>query len=282
MKTVKFFVFWMCLISPGILIAQDPVVAEVNGTKIKKSELEKAYMQNLLFVSDKTVSRETVLNSIVDKMLGIQRAKGENLHNDPVVKSKMEEVLYHAKISKDLEGEFKKIKVSEKDVKSYYRNHPEYHTAHILFRVKVTASPEEIAGAQQAALQVYRQVSKQPNKFTELAKKHSQSNLASKGGDMGFQPAVRMAPEYFRAVKGRAKGHISPPVRTQFGYHIIKVLGVQDYASINQSVYKKIVYDQKRDALLADYFAGLRKKAKIVVHKEHLRPPPIDPDKLKK
>ncbi len=282
MKIVKTFTFLLGLITPLALYAQDATVAEVNGTKIKKSELEKAYMQNLLFVSDKAVSRERVLDSIIDKMLGIQRAKGENLHNDPTVKGKMEEVLYHAKISKDLEGQFKKIKIADRDIKNYYKGHPEYHTAHILFRVSAAASPEEIAGAQQAAIQIYRQLSKQPEKFTELAKKHSQSNLASKGGDMGFQPAIRMAPEYFQAIKGRPKGYVSPPVRTQFGYHIIKVLGVKDYASIDQPIYKKIVYDQKRDKLLADYFANFRKKAKIVVHREHLRPLPIDPNAIKK
>ncbi len=268
-------------LSPIAFAAKDPIVAEANGIKIKRSELEKTYHQNLLFVSDKVVTREKVLNDLINRALGIREAKKEGLQNDPIVKSKMEEVLYHAKISKDLEPQFKKITVTNKDIKSHYKDYPEYRTAHILFRVRAAPTPEEIAGAQKTAIEVYRTVRKQPEKFAEFANKYSQSSTAPHGGDMGFQPAIRMAPEYFRAIKGKPKGYISPPVRTQFGYHIIKVLAAKDYKSINTPLYKKIVYDKKRDKILENYFASRRKKAKVNVNKKHLKEIPIDPSKLK-
>ena len=49
---------------------------------------------------------------------------------------------------------------------------------------------------------------------------------------MGFQPASQLATEYFKAIKGKSVGYISPPVRTQFGYHIIKVLAAKSYEKI--------------------------------------------------
>ena len=82
---------------------------------------------------------------------------------------------------------------------------------------------------------------------------------------MGFQPAIRLAPEYFEAIKGKANEYISPPVRTQFGYHIIKILAKKDFKSVNMPLYKKIVYDKKRDSVLAKYFDDLRKGANISV-----------------
>jgi parvulin-like peptidyl-prolyl isomerase len=250
---------------------KDPVVATVNGVKIKKSEFDKAYAQNLLFVSDKIVTKEKVINDMINKVLGIQRAKKAKLDQNSVVKEKMEEVLYHAQISKDLEPELNKIVVTDGDVKKYYKEHPEYRTAHILLRVKATPQKNEVLAAQNKALEIYQTLKKSPDKFAELANRYSQSSTAPNGGDMGFQPAIRMAPEYFRAVKGKSDNFITPPVRSQFGYHVIKVLAKKEYASINTALYKKIVYDKKRDAILAKYFSSLQKNAKIKIQQKYMK-----------
>ena len=256
----------------GPLQAQkDPVVATVNGVKIKKAEFDKTYAQNLLFVSDKVVTKEKVINDMINKVLGIQRAKKAKLDQNPVVKEKMEEVLYHAQISKDLEPELNKIVVTDGDVKDYYKLNPEYRTAHILLRVKAVPQKNEVLAAQNKALEIYQTLKKSPDKFAELANRYSQSSTAPNGGDMGFQPAIRMAPEYFQAVKGKPDNFITPPVRSQFGYHVIKVLAKKEYASINTALYKKIVYDKKRDAILAKYFNNLQKNAKINVVKKYMK-----------
>ncbi|MBC99726.1 MAG: hypothetical protein CME63_18420 [Halobacteriovoraceae bacterium] len=260
------------LFAPTTFSQEDPVVATVNGVEINKSELDKAFYQNTLYVSDKVVTKEKVLKDLMNKILGIQKAKKAGLDKDPVVKSKMEDVLYHAQISADLEGELKKIEVTDEEVKKYYSEHPEYRTAHILFRVKAAPQKNEVLAAQEQALKVYQLLKKSPDKFGEMASRYSQSATAPNGGDMGFQPAVRMAPEYFQAIKGKPNDFITPPVRTQFGYHIIKVLAKKDFDTINMGQYKKIVYDRKRDKVLEDYFAGLRKGADIKIQTKYLKP----------
>jgi parvulin-like peptidyl-prolyl isomerase len=250
---------------------EDPTVATVNGEPIKLSTFLKTYNQNLLFVSDKIVTKEKVLDDLVNRKLGIMRAKKAKLQNDSVVKTKMEDILYHAQISKDLEPKLKKIVVTDKDIDDYYSLNPEYRTAHILFRVKAIPAEEEVKAAINQSLKIYNTLKRKPEKFGELANRYSQSNTAPNGGDMGFQPAMRLAPEYFGAIKGRSKGHITPPVRTQFGFHIVKVLGVKNRKSINKALYQKIVYDKKRDAVLAQYFSELRKSAKVSIEKKYLR-----------
>lgn len=115
----RFAVFFIGLtLSLSSYAQNDPVVATVNDVKIKKSELDKQYYQNLLYVSDKVVTKKTVLDDMVNRVLGIQRAKSQKLNQDPVVKEKMEDVLYHAQISKDLEPKLKKIVVTDDDVKA--------------------------------------------------------------------------------------------------------------------------------------------------------------------
>lgn len=270
MKKLLIVATFTAIIFQAFAAKKDPVVATVNGISILKSMFDEAYNENQLFVSKKAVTKEKVLFDLINRELGIKKAKENNLENDPVVKKKMEDVMYHAQISKDLEPELKKIKVSDDDVKSYYNGNPEYRTAHILFRVRANPSEDEITAAQKQAFKVYDAAKKKPDSFAELANKYSQSSTAPNGGDLGFQPSVRLAPEYFAAINGKKVGYISPPVRSQFGYHIVKVLAVKDYKSINTPLYKKLVYDNKRDAILEKYFENLRQEAKITINKEAL------------
>jgi peptidyl-prolyl cis-trans isomerase D len=61
--------------------------------------------------------------------------------------------------------------------------------------------------------------------FAELAQTYSEDNTAEKGGDLGWFPSGRMVPEFDSAVATLQIGEISKPVKTRFGYHIIKLLG---------------------------------------------------------
>ena len=241
------------------------VIATVNGVSVTRGELEETYSQNLMVVSHKKVTRQSVFNHLANRILGIERANKEKLRDNPVVKKKMEDVLYHAQISKELEPLLKKIKITDKDVQNYYKKNPEYRTANILLRVRPQPEEKEWQAALVQAKKIYVTVKQNPDKFPQYAKKYGQSTNAPQGGELGFQPAVRMAPEYFRAINGRKVGYISPPVRTQFGYHIIKVLGVRKFSDINKAAYRKIAYDAKRDGILEQHFKKMRKNAKITL-----------------
>ncbi|MFG1500424.1 peptidylprolyl isomerase [Halobacteriovorax sp. XZX-3] len=259
------------LLALGLEAAPKKVVAEVNGQKITKEELDQAYLLNKYVVSDDPVTMKKVLTDLINKKLGVEKAKKAKLDQDPIVVRKLEEVIFNAQVSKDLEGEFQKIKVTDADVKRFYSEFPEYRTAHILLRVRVAPSENEINAAQKKIFEIHEQVTQEPSKFAELANKFSQSPNAHTGGDVGYQPAFFMAPEYFAAIKGKKDGFITRPVRTQLGYHVIKVLGVKKYEDINLGAYKKFVYDRKRDKIIEDYFAGLRKKANIKILDKNLK-----------
>ena len=249
----------------------NPVVATVNGVEIKKTQLDQAYQQNLMFVSDKIVTKEKVLLDIINREIGIKKAKAGKLNEDPVVKAKMEDVLYHAQISTDLEKKLQGITVSDKEAQDYYSKNKEYRTAHILFRIRTDPEKGEVEEAMKKSIEVYRQLKAKPQMWPELANKYSQSSTAPAAGDLGYLPSIKYAPEYFKAINGKANGYISPPVRTQFGAHIIKVLGVHDWKEVDPAIYKKIVYDQKRDKILEEYFAEGRKGAQIKINRQLLK-----------
>ncbi len=107
--------------------------------------------------------------------------------------------------------------VPEDRLKTFYEENPKLferaHVAHIL-----------IKGGEKKANEVYEEVMKDPSRFEEIAKEKSEDPTAEKGGDLGWFYRKDMAPEFAEAAFKLKKGQISKPVKTVFGYHIIKAL----------------------------------------------------------
>lgn len=59
--------------------------------------------------------------------------------------------------------------------------------------------------------------------FETVAKQHSQCPSGQAGGDLGFFGKGMMVPEFEQAAFGSSVNQVSEPVKTQFGYHLIKV-----------------------------------------------------------
>ena len=254
----------------------DPVIATVNGKTIRKSTLLAYHQQNLNFIQNtKKVTMESSLNDLIDRIIGIEKAKQNKIHERPEVIKKMNDVVYHAFVSQELTPLLQKIKVSEIDIKKYYSSFPEYKTSQILLRLPTTPTEEEVAQALKTATQIYKESSKGGNKakkatFEQLAVKNSQTSSAITGGDMGYQPKTRLTNEYYAAIKGQPIGFVTKPFRSQYGFHVVMVTGKKTYKQIDKKLYEKIVYDQKRDKILKKYFKGQRAKAKIKIDKKQL------------
>jgi len=110
--------------------------------------------------------------------------------------------------------------------RSYNENIQQYSTpeqvraSHILLK---TEGKDEAAVKKQAEEILAK--AKGGADFAELAKKYSQDDSnASKGGDLDYFPRGRMVPEFDQVAFSMKPGQISDPVKTQFGYHIIKVV----------------------------------------------------------
>lgn len=127
---------------------------------------------------------------------------------------------------------YKNIKASEDDIKTFYEQNlqrfstpEERRASHILIAVN---NEKTDADAKKEADEIYKQLQADPSKFAQLAKsKSADPGSARQGGDLGFFQKGMMVPEFDNAVFSGKKRDLVAPVKTQFGYHIIKIVDVK-------------------------------------------------------
>ncbi|UCD78049.1 MAG: peptidyl-prolyl cis-trans isomerase, partial [Desulfobacterales bacterium] len=126
------------------------------------------------------------------------------------------------------------VEVSDDEIGAYYDEHPNefqnpktVEARHILIKVDQNATPEEVAKAKER-IETILQKAKDGQDFAELAKQFSEGPSKDKGGYLGtFRREAMVKPFSDKAFSMQA-GEISDPVKTQFGWHIIKVEKVNE------------------------------------------------------
>ena len=120
-------------------------------------------------------------------------------------------------------------KISEDELKARYESNKERyqvpeqrHARHILFKVGRDADAKTVAEKEQQARKVLA-MAKAGQDFAGLARKYSEGPTADNGGDLGFFSRGQMVKPFDDVVFSMKSGEISGPVRTQFGFHIIKL-----------------------------------------------------------
>ena len=121
------------------------------------------------------------------------------------------------------------IEVTDEEVAAFYKENPQFfetseqvHARHILFTVDDDADAAADAAAK-ANAEAAHQRAVAGEDFAELAKELSEGPSGPNGGDLGYFEKERMVPAFADAAFALQPGEISPVVKTQFGYHVIKV-----------------------------------------------------------
>jgi foldase protein PrsA len=129
------------------------------------------------------------------------------------------------------------IKVTEKELKDYYENYkPKIKASHILVKDEKTAK------------EVKAKLDKGED-FAKLAKEYSQDpGSAANGGDLGWFGPGKMVKEFEDAAYKLKVGQVSDPVKTDYGYHIIKVTDKEKKKPFNE-MKEEIEFEVKRSKL---------------------------------
>ncbi|MCS7198410.1 MAG: peptidylprolyl isomerase [Candidatus Bipolaricaulota bacterium] len=174
------------------------------------------------------------------------------------------------------------IEPTDQELSSYLEKHrdkydtPEQVRArHILIRVPENASEVEIAQAKKQIEDIKKEIENGAD-FAELAKEHSQDpGSAQNGGDLGWFTRGQMVPEFEDAAFALEPGQISDPVRTQFGFHLIKVEEKKpaqrpELAQIRDRVLRDYI-EVERERRFNEFYRDLKARAKIVIADPILR-----------
>ncbi len=148
-------------------------------------------------------------------------ANKENYKTDPELK-----IRYLYLNPKNYEA---KVTISAEDVSDYYENNIEQFKSpqtvqarHILIKVDENATPEQVEEARQRIEDVHK-LAIAGEDFAELAAEYSEGPTKTKGGDLGTFRRQDMVKPFSDKAFAMQAGEISEPVRTDFGWHIIKV-----------------------------------------------------------
>ncbi len=169
-----------------------------------------------------------------------------------------------------------KATVSAADVRKYYDEHqvdfssPEQRQAsHILINVAANASQAEQDAAKAKAEDALNMVKQSPTKFAELAKRYSQDpGSASKGGDLGIFGRGMMVKPFDDAVFSLKQGELSALVKTDFGYHIIKVTAIMPGHVLPFDEVKEEISSKLRQLQASEKFAELAEKFSNTIYEQ--------------
>ncbi|TCK44691.1 periplasmic chaperone for outer membrane proteins SurA [Paraburkholderia sp. BL8N3] len=136
------------------------------------------------------------------------------------------------------------------------------HVRHILLRVSDGMSE---SAARQKLLDIKREVLAGGD-FANFARTYSQDGSASQGGDLGWISPGETVPEFERTMNNLKDGDVSDPVRSEYGYHLIQVLGrreAEGSATEQLNIARQAIGQRKAEQAYSDWLRELRDTAYV-------------------
>jgi len=217
--------------------------AQINGDPDIKARMVDNLVVEELFVQE---AEKTDVSKDKEFLSGVERARRQLLAQKYLQKT----------VQPNITDANVKI-FFDKNKARYSQN--EVHAQHVLLKEEAEAK-EVLAKA------------KKGEDFETLAKKHSKDpSAAQNGGDLGFFTRSRMVPQFADKAFSMKKGEISDPVKSPFGWHIIKMIEARDG--------KPVKYDEIKDQVKADFqnesinelIASLKKANKVTVFEDKVK-----------
>jgi peptidyl-prolyl cis-trans isomerase C len=207
------------LLTPAVAAAEDKVLAKVNGQDITESDIALAEVDIGAEIAQlpSPTRRRVLVEYIVETRLFAKAAEGDKLDTGPEFDKRMAYFRQRALRDQFFEKNVKGT-ISEAVAKGIYDD-----------KVKMLPAEEEVqarhilVASEEKAKELADNISKGGD-FAELAKANS-TDPGSKdvGGLLGYFGKGQMVPEFEKAAFELQKGELSKPVKSQFGWHIIKV-----------------------------------------------------------
>jgi len=253
-------------------------------------------INNQILIMHASHSRITASESEIDAKLGelkspytpeeFQKKLAEQgLDNDGLRKQIRENLILTKLINKDI---ISHINVTDAEIAAYYEKNKNnfnvaettYHIAQI--EVTPRADPEirnlknddaKTPAAAEHKIQALYEGLTRGEDFATVAQEYSEDpSTATGGGDMGFIPASNLNAALKQVVNSLKVGQVSPIIRSNVGFHIFKLLGVEEAGQHTltdlrvQSAIRQTLRNEEEQLLKAAYIEMLRNRTKVVNH----------------
>jgi len=196
----------------------DTIVARVNGVEIRFSDLilaEEETAQALASVPE-DVKFEYLLSLLIDRIIVSSDARAKGLVDDPGVQRRL--AYYENKALRDVYWtQLIAARITDEAAKEFY----DAQVGNAEPREEIKAR-HILVGTEEEAQTVIEALNAGGD-FEALAKEHSTGPSGAEGGDLGYFTAGTMVAEFNDAAFALQAGEVSAPVKTKFGWHMIKV-----------------------------------------------------------
>lgn len=251
--------------------AADPVLADVNGVSITKSQLEEKFNSlPVQFQAGFKDRKNLLLEDMVNQQLLLQEARKRKLEKDEKVQKAFEQLKQNILVQRMLEVEvMEKVNVTPQEMQEFYNKNKDS------FKTPETIHPYHILLPDEAKAKEAEKRLKKGEDFEKVAKEISVCPSAPRGGDLGTVRQGQMVPEFEEAAFKLKVNEISPVVKTQFGYHLIKVTEKEpakdrSFEEVKPEIEAQLL-DQKRRDMLKNYLENLKNQGKVSIYPERLQ-----------
>jgi len=248
------------------------VLAEVNSGSITTGDFDrelKNLPEYLKAMADTPQGRKEMLDTMVIRELILQQASKDGLDKGTEIEEKLQDLkkrlIVESFLKKKVEVE---SKVSDEDMKKFYeQNKDKFKTGEQVKASHILVKTEKEAKDILAQL-------KSGGKFEELAKKNSVDSSSAKGGDLGWFGKGSMVPAFEKAALALKEGQISDVVKSDFGFHIIKLTGkrpagIRPFEEVKEQI-KGAIMPTKQQEIFQKIKDELKKTAKITIKEDVL------------
>lgn len=209
-------------------------------------------------------ARLRVIDNIVVEEVFVQEAEKSGVANDPEFKKAIERARRQLLSQRFLQSSIQP-KITDAAVEKFFNanktrySQDEVRASHVL--VKTEAEAQEIF-----------KKAKGGEDFEVLAKKHSKDPSAAQNmGDLGYFTRARMVPEFANAAFSLKKGEISNPVKSAFGWHVIKLVDTRAGKPVKFADVKDQVKGDFQNESINELIKSLKEKSKAVVFEDKVK-----------
>lgn len=229
----------------------DKILATVNGLTVTENDVNEYIMAlgQRGAAYNTPEGRRAVLTQLVNHKLLLLDAQRNLMEADSAFRARLQKVKEELLVEFAAEKAISNVSVSEAELTKYYEdNKVKFNTGDTVNASHVLVATEE------EAVKILGEIKSGDISFEEAAKKYSSCPSKENGGNLGDFGRGQMVPEFDSAVFEMSEGEISgSPVKTQFGYHLIKLNSKSEakpiaLAEIYDELYGMLLNDKRRSA----------------------------------